>query len=139
MTTPNINNKLYIRGRLTRDPNYSRKNGPDATAAFFRIAASRPFVDRSGDMATVTDYVEVKVFDAAVVAQLDSAGLNKGAMIAVTARAAAESDTYTKDGKEVSSVRLVAIVDDGKIHEAKIEKLGSAEGAKTPADDDIPA
>ena len=50
MTTPNENNRLHVRGRLVRDPNYSRRNGPEATAAFFTLAASRPYLDGAGDM-----------------------------------------------------------------------------------------
>lgn len=56
MATPNENNRLQVRGRLVRDPNYSRKTGPDATAAFFTLAASRPYLDATGDMKTATDW-----------------------------------------------------------------------------------
>lgn len=137
MTTPNENNRFYARGRLVRDPNYSRKSGPNATAAFFTLAASRPFLNTTGDMREATDYVEVKIFEPEVVAELESAGLGKGAMVIAKGRATAEVDTYDKDGEQVTRARLAVVIDGGESHEVKIESLGRT-GAST-ATDDIPA
>lgn len=129
MTTPRDNNMWKVRGRLVRDPYYARKDG-DATprAVMFRIAASRPFTNRDGDLVQATDYVEVKVFNLDEVARLESSGLNKGAMVAVSARAASEHEKYEKDGEEVHVARLVAIVETSSAHSVDIEQLGRTDG-----------
>lgn len=137
MATPNENNRLQVRGRLVRDPNYSRKTGPEATAAFFTLAASRPYLDATGDMKTATDYVEVKVFEPELVAELEAAGLGKGAMVVVRGRAMAEVDSYEREGERVTRARLIAVVDGGESHEVRIEALGRSTAPAAP--DDIPA
>lgn len=124
--TPNINNKFYSRGRLVRDPNYSRKDGAGASAIFFTVACSRPFVNAAGDTIAATDYVEVKIFNTDIVARLESGGINKGAMVVVNGRAGAEVDTYEKEGKDVTRVRLVSFVEAGGDHDVTIEALGKS-------------
>ena len=137
MAVPNENNRLHVRGRLVRDPNYSRKNGPEATAAFFTLAASRPYLDNAGDMKAATDYVEVKVFEPELIAELEATGLGKGAMVVAQGRAVAEVDRYESKGETVTRARLVLVVDGGESHEVRIEALGRS-GAPA-ASDDIPA
>lgn len=127
MNTPKINNTFHLRGRLTRDPHYARKEGAPASAALFTAAASRPFTNAAGDLVTATDYVEVKVFNTDEVAKLEQAGLNKAAMVSVTGRAAAELDTYEKDGQEINRARLVVIVETTAGHGIEIEQLGKAD------------
>ncbi len=129
MNTPKINNTFSVRGRLTRDPYYARKDGSPASAVLFTVAASRPFTNASGDLVTATDYVEVKVFNTDEVARLEQSGLNKGAMILVAGRAAAELDTFEKDGEQVNRARLVAVVEATAGHSVEIEQLGKTEDA----------
>lgn len=129
MNNPKINNIFNIRGRLTRDPYYARKDGALASAVLFTVAASRPFTNASGDPVTATDYVEVKVFNTDEVARLEQSGLNKGAKISVAGRAAAELDTFEKDGEQVRRARLVAVVEATAGHSVEIEQLGKAEDA----------
>ena len=88
-------------------------------------------------MKTATDYVEVKVFEPELVAELEAAGLGKGAMVVVRGRAMAEVDSYEREGERVTRARLIAVVDGGESHEVRIEALGRSSAPTAP--DDIPA
>lgn len=131
MNTPKINNTFIVRGRLVRDPHFARKDGAAASAALFKVAAARSFVNAKGDMVQTTDYVEVKVFNTDEVAKLESSGLNKGAMISITGRAIAEPDSYEKDGATVNVARLVVVVEPTTGHSTEIEQLGKSEDGET--------
>lgn len=125
MTKPNINNLFRVAGRLVRDPNYARKEG-ETTACFFRVAAQRSFVNKDGDVQTVADYIEVRVFDPKTISDLEAKGLNKGAKVVATGRATCEIDQYTnKDGQEVTrAVQQATVERDVDGYCVTIEALG---------------
>lgn len=119
-----LNNVLTVRGRVLRDAHFA-KDGKKAV--MFAVAAARNYTNPAGDAVTATDYVDVKVFNDAVVEQLQNSGLKKGTIVKISARASAELNIYEKEGQSRTNARLIAYVENGADHSVQIDEMGQGE------------
>lgn len=110
-------NNIQIVGRLTRDPEYTPKNGDKSQYCRFAVAVDNRFGD-------LTTYFDCIVFG--VVADNVDRYLSKGRQVAVKGRHE-QGDTYTdKNGNKRRSWTLRA---------EEVEFLGSRTDSAAPKDD----
>lgn len=121
-----INNKIYVRGRFTRDPHVSDMKNGGGKCVFGRIAVDSPFTDASGDARTATDYFEVKVFDDTCAQALIGGEAKKGTLIEANGAVRMERQEYEKDGEQRVSYNMVVLLD-AKHHDVTIESHSRGE------------
>jgi single-stranded DNA-binding protein len=117
-----VNNKLYARGRYTRDPVVTdAKDGSGNKYVFGTIAVDQPFTDKHGDTRTSTTYIEVKVFDPELAKVLIDGNARTGTLIEATGSVRLETGEYEKDGEKRTSAKIALIVESGADASVKIE------------------
>lgn len=122
-----VNNKIYARGRFTRDPHVTDKKDGSGKCVFGRIAVDTPFTDGAGDARTATDYFELKVFDDTCAQALIGADAKKGTMIEATGAVKLERQEYEKDGEQRVAYNMVLTLDQPH-HEVTVESHPRGEG-----------
>ena len=97
-------NKVFLIGRLTRDPELSHTNGGTPFTRF-TIAANRPYRDKSGNWQEETSFIDIVVWGDA--ADRAVTRFNKGSEIIVEGRLR-QSSWETEGGEKRSKIEVVA-------------------------------
>jgi single-stranded DNA-binding protein len=121
MSSIKINNKLYARGRYTRNPVVTDAKDGSGKYVFGTIAVDQPFTDKHGDTRTSTTYIEVKVFDPEFAKVLIDGNARTGTLIEATGSVRLETGEYEKDGEKKASAKIALIVESGAEASVRIE------------------
>ncbi len=97
-------NKVFLIGRLTRDPELSHTNGGTPFTRF-TIAVNRPYRDKSGNWQEETSFIDIVVWGDA--ADRAVSRFNKGSEIVVEGRLR-QSSWETESGERRSKLEVVA-------------------------------
>ncbi len=97
-------NKVFLIGRLTRDPELSHTNGGTPFTRF-TIAVNRPYRDKSGNWQEETSFIDIVVWGDA--ADRAVTRFNKGSEIIVEGRLR-QSSWETEGGEKRSKIEVVA-------------------------------
>jgi len=97
-------NKVFISGRLTRDPEL-RRTPSDRAVARFGIACNRRYKDREGEWREIVSFINVVVWGRW--AEMCSDFLRKGSAVFVEGRIQSRS-WETQDGQKRNTVEVVA-------------------------------
>lgn len=117
-----VNNKLEVRGRFTRDPRVvDAKDDSGRKFVFGRIAVDSPYEDNSGDMKTMTDYIEIKCFDDTLAQVLIGGEARQGTLIEATGAVRMDRSEYEKDGETRVAHNIACILDNADAHNVVIE------------------
>ncbi len=117
-------NKVFLIGRLTRDPELSHTNGGTPFTRF-TIAVNRPYRDRSGNWQEETSFIDIVVWGDA--ADRAVSRFNKGSEILVEGRLR-QSSWETDGGEKRSKIEVVA---------DRVQLLGGKTVQENPNIDDI--
>ena len=95
-------NKVFIQGRLTKNPEVIQTQS-GTKVANFSVAYNRPYKDKDGNWQEETSFFDVKAFNGLTE---KVSKLQKGDMILIEGRLVQER--WEKDGKSASKIRIIA-------------------------------
>ena len=118
-------NKVFLIGRLTRDPELRYTSNNTATTRF-TLAVNRTFQSQNGEQGT--DFINIVVWrkQAENVAKY----VSKGSLVAVEGRI--QTGSYEKDGQRIYTTDVVA--DSVQFLETKAQSQNRAQDDVSPAD-----
>lgn len=115
-------NKVFLMGRLTRDPDL-RKTGSGTAVASFSLAVDRDFKDQSGERET--DFIDVVAWRGT--AEFVSKYFSKGRMAVVEGRLQVR-DWTDKDGSKRRSTEVIA----DNVYFGDSKKVSESDTAQAP-------
>lgn len=118
-------NKVFLIGRLTRDPEL-RYTGSNTAVASFSLAVNRNFTNQSGEREA--DFINIVVWRKQ--AENVKKYVSKGSLIAVEGRI--QTGSYERDGQRVYTTDVVA--DNVQFLESKAQSQNRVNDNVTPAD-----
>ena len=118
-------NKVFLIGRLTRDPEL-RYTGSNTAVATFSLAVNRNFTNASGEREA--DFINIVVWRKQ--AENVKKYVTKGSLIAVEGRI--QTGSYEKDGQRVYTTDVVA--DNVQFLESKAQSQNRVDNDVTPSD-----